>query len=42
MLARLQAQCAARAPLFAPDHERATLHALMRRLMTHRPLETAT
>lgn len=37
MLARLHAQCAVRAPLFAPDHERALLHALM-----HRLLETAT
>jgi len=35
MLARLQAQCAARAPLFAPDRERAALHALV-----HRMLET--
>lgn len=33
MLDRLHAQCAARAPLFAPDHERATLHALMHRLL---------
>jgi len=36
MLARLQTQCAARAPLFAPDHERATLHDLMHRLLESR------
>lgn len=41
MLPRLQVQCAARAPLFAPDLERASLHALMHRLLTHRLLETA-
>lgn len=33
MLARLQAQCALRAPRFAPDQERADLRALVRRLL---------
>lgn len=33
MLARLQAQCAARAPHFDPARERASLHAMLRRLL---------
>ena len=33
MLTRLQRQCQRCAPLFAPDRERATLHALMRSLL---------
>ena len=33
MLPMLQAQCAARAPLFAPERERATLHALLADLL---------
>ena len=39
MLAALAAQCDRRAPLFTPDHERGTLHALVQDLL-HRPLET--
>ena len=40
MLPRLQMHCAARAPLFAPDHERATLHDLMPVSYTHLTLPT--
>lgn len=36
MLARLQALCAARAPLFAPEQEHAALHALVLRLLEMR------